>query len=101
MGPCLVTPDELDASNLRMTASINGEVWSEGSTSDMYWSWSRIIEYISAFETLYPGDFIGSGTVPDGCGDELNRWIQPGDVIELEVEGIGILRNQVVREEDE
>jgi 2-keto-4-pentenoate hydratase/2-oxohepta-3-ene-1,7-dioic acid hydratase in catechol pathway len=100
MGPCLVTPDELDASNLRMTASINGEVWSEGCTADMHWSWPRIIEYISKSETLYPGDFIGSGTVPNGCGAELDRWIQPGDVIELEVEGIGILRNQVIREED-
>lgn len=97
MGPCLVTPDELDVRDLKMTARINGEVWSEGNASAMYWSWARIIEYISASETLYPGDFIGSGTVPNGCGAELNRWIQPGDVIELEVEGIGVLRNKVVR----
>jgi len=101
MGPCLVTPDELDVSNLRMTARINGEVWSEGNTADMYWSWARIIEYISASETLYPGDFIGSGTVPNGCGAELDRWIQPGDVVELEAEGIGVLRNPVVKEDDE
>ena len=67
----------------------------------MYWSWTRIIEYISVSETLYPGDFIGSGTVPTGYGAELDRWIQPGDVVELEVEGIGILRNQVIKEEDE
>jgi len=52
MGPCLVTPDELDVSNLRMIARINGEVWSEGNTADMYWSWPKIIEYISASETL-------------------------------------------------
>jgi len=97
MGPCLVTPDELDVSNLKMTGRVNGEVWSEGNTSDMYHSFPKIIEYISASETLYPGDFIGSGTVGTGCGVELNRWIQPGDVIEFEVEGIGILSNKVVK----
>ena len=46
-------------------------------------------------ETLYPGDFLGSGTVEKGCGGEIGRWLQPGDVIELEVEGIGVLRNRV------
>ena len=97
MGPCLVTPDELDISDLKMIARINGEIWSEGSTSDMYWGFPKIIEYISRSETLYPGDFIASGTVANGCGDELDRWIQPGDIIELEVEGIGILRNTVTK----
>ncbi len=95
MGPCVVTPDELDAGNLAMQARINGEVWSEGNSSDMYWSFPQIIEFISRSETLYPGDFIGSGTIAYGCGDELERWIQRGDVVELEVEGIGILRNTV------
>ena len=95
MGPCVVTPDELDASELRMQARINGKVWSEGNSSDMYWTFDQIIEYVSRHETLYPGDFIGSGTVAFGCGDELDRWIQKGDVIELEVEGIGILRNSI------
>ena len=73
-------------------------MWSRGNTSDMYWSFPKIIEYISASETLYPGDFIGSGTVAYGCGDELDRYLKPGDVVELEVEGIGVLRNPVVRE---
>ena len=95
MGPCLVTPDELDISDIKLSARINGETWSEGRSSDRYWSFAKTIEYISRSETLYPGDFIGSGTVANGCGDEMNRWIQPGDVIELEVEGIGILRNAV------
>ena len=95
MGPCLVTPDELDISDIKLIARINGETWSEGRSSDMYWNFAKIIEYISRSETLYPGDFIGSGTVANGCGDEMNRWIQPGDVIELEVEGIGVLRNPV------
>lgn len=95
MGPCLVTPDELDPSNLAMTAKINGETWSTGNTSDMYWSFEKIIEHVSQSETLHPGDFIGSGTIAFGCGDELERWLQPGDVIELEVEGIGVLRSTV------
>jgi len=94
-GPCMVTPDEIDPENLNMVARINGEVWSEGNSSDMYWSFAQIIEYISQSETLYPGDFIGSGTIAFGCGDELERWIQPGDVIELEVEDIGVLTNTV------
>jgi 2-keto-4-pentenoate hydratase/2-oxohepta-3-ene-1,7-dioic acid hydratase in catechol pathway len=98
MGPCLVTPDELDVNNLRMTARVNGETWSEGNTSDMYYSFPQIIVHISASETLYPGDFIGSGTPEGGCGFELDRWLQPGDVVELEVEGIGTLRNRVIKE---
>ncbi len=95
MGPCLVTPDEVDPGNLRMLARVNGEVWSDNNSGTAYWTWPQIIEFASMEETLYPGDFLGSGTVEHGCGMELNRWIQPGDVIELEVEGIGILRNRV------
>jgi 2-keto-4-pentenoate hydratase/2-oxohepta-3-ene-1,7-dioic acid hydratase in catechol pathway len=95
MGPCLVTPDEVDPKNLRMIARVNGEVWSDNSSGTAYWTWPQVIEFASMEETLYPGDFLGSGTVEGGCGMELNRWIQPGDTIELEVEGIGILRNRV------
>lgn len=95
MGPCMVTPDEIDPTNLRMVARINGEVWTDGNTSTMYWTWGELIEYASMDETLYPGDFLGSGTVAGGCGVDHGRWIQPGDVIELEVEGIGVLRNRV------
>ena len=95
MGPCLVTPDEVDPKNMRMIARINGEVWSDNNSGTSYWTWPQIIEFASMEETLYPGDFLGSGTVEGGCGLELNRWIQPGDVIELEVEGIGVLRNRV------
>lgn len=98
IGPYLVTADEIGSRDLKMVARINGEVWSEGWSSDMYWSFAQIIAYISKEETLYPGDFIGSGTVANGCGDELDRWIQPGDTVELEVEGIGILSNRIVRD---
>jgi 2-keto-4-pentenoate hydratase/2-oxohepta-3-ene-1,7-dioic acid hydratase in catechol pathway len=95
MGPCLVTPDEVDPKNLRMIARVNEEVWSDNNSGTAYWTWPQVIEFASMDETLYPGDFLGSGTVEGGCGMELNRWIKPGDVIELEVESIGTLRNRV------
>lgn len=99
LGPWLVTPDELDATNLDMEARINGEVWSRGNTSDMFHKFPDIIAYISQGETLYPGDVIGSGTVANGCGDEMERWIKPGDVVELEVEGLGVLRSTIGQKE--
>lgn len=97
LGPCLVTPDEFGESNHRMTATINGELWSEGWTNDMYYTFADLIAYVSESETLMPGDFLGSGACPTGCGLELDRWIQPGDTIELTVEGIGTLRNRVLK----
>ncbi|MFC2036121.1 fumarylacetoacetate hydrolase family protein [Chloroflexota bacterium] len=97
MGPCLVTPDEIDVNNLRMIARINGEVWSDGNSSTMNFNFPQLIAYLSKDDPIYPGEFIGSGTVGLGCGLELDRWLKPGDVIELEVEGIGILRNKVER----
>ncbi|MEW6666442.1 MAG: fumarylacetoacetate hydrolase family protein [Thermodesulfobacteriota bacterium] len=97
MGPCLVTPDEIDAENLNMTARINGEVWSEGNTRDMHFKFSQLIVHLSKDDPLHPGEFIGSGTVGFGSGMELNKWIRPGDIVELEVEGIGVLRNRVER----
>ena len=51
-------------------------------------------------ETIHPGELFGSGTVGGGCGLELDRWLKPGDVVELEIEGIGVLRNRVVKKED-
>jgi 2-keto-4-pentenoate hydratase/2-oxohepta-3-ene-1,7-dioic acid hydratase in catechol pathway len=101
MGPCLVTPDELaDPYDLTMTARVNGEEWSRGSTGEAYWKFEQLIAYISQDETLYPGDFIGSGTCSGeegmGCGLEQGRFLSAGDVVELEVEGIGVLRNRVV-----
>jgi 2-keto-4-pentenoate hydratase/2-oxohepta-3-ene-1,7-dioic acid hydratase in catechol pathway len=100
MGPCLATPEELpDPYNLLMTARVNGEEWSRAKTGEAYWRFDALIEHISRDETLYPGDFIGSGTASGalgmGCGLELGRFLSPGDVVELEVEGIGVLRNRV------
>lgn len=98
LGPCIVTTDEIaDANNLQMVARINGEVWSEGNSSNMYWSFAEIIEQLSNSETLYPGEVLGSGTVGTGCGLELGKYLQPGDVVELEIEGIGVLRNRIVK----
>jgi len=96
MGPWLVTRDEIgDGDNLDMVARINGEEWSRGNSSTMHHSFARIISHISRDETLYPGEFIGSGTVGGGCGLELGRFLNPGDVVELEIDGLGILRNRI------
>ena len=97
LGPYLVTPDEIgDPYNLRMTARINGELWSDGNSGTIHWKFEQMIEFLSKDDTIYPGDVIGSGTVGAGCGLELDRWVKRGDVIELEIEKIGVLRNRVV-----
>ncbi len=98
MGPCLVTADELDDPyNLTMIARVNGEEWGRGNSRDMRWQFEDVIAHISRSETLYPGEFLGSGTVGNGCGLEQLRYLKPGDVVELEVEQIGILRSRVVK----
>ena len=97
LGPYLVTPDEIgDPYNLRMTARINGDLWSDGNSGSIYWKFEQMIEFLSKDDTIYPGDVIGSGTVGTGCGLELDRWVKRGDVMELEIEKIGVLRNRVV-----
>jgi 2-keto-4-pentenoate hydratase/2-oxohepta-3-ene-1,7-dioic acid hydratase in catechol pathway len=102
IGPCLVTPDELpDPYELTMTARVNGVEWSRARSGEAYWRFEQLIEHISRDETLYPGDFIGSGTCSGadgmGCGLEQGRFLSPGDVVELEVERIGVLRNRVTK----
>ena len=102
MGPYLITPDEIpDPYRLTMTARVNGVEWSRGTSADMHYKFEDLIAYISQSETLYPGDFIGSGTCSGpqgrGCGLEMGRYLKPGDVVELEVDGLGVLRNRVVR----
>lgn len=97
MGPCLVTADELkDPYNLTMICRVNGEEWGRGSTSTMHWKFEDLIAHVSRSETIYPGEFFGSGTVGNGCGLEHMKFLKHGDVVELEVEGIGILRNRVL-----
>jgi 2-keto-4-pentenoate hydratase/2-oxohepta-3-ene-1,7-dioic acid hydratase in catechol pathway len=98
MGPCLVTADELDDPyNLTMIARVNGEEWARGNSGTMFWRFEDLIAHISRSETLFPGEFLGSGTVEGGCGLEHMRFLSDGDIVELEVANIGILRNRVVR----
>jgi 2-keto-4-pentenoate hydratase/2-oxohepta-3-ene-1,7-dioic acid hydratase in catechol pathway len=97
MGPCLVTADEIDPRRLTMTARVNGEEWGRGNSSEMGWTLEDCIAHVSRSETLVAGEFFGSGTVGNGCGLEHLRFVKSGDVVELEVEGIGILRNRVLR----
>ena len=97
-GPWIVTADELgDPYQLQMTARVNGEVWGGGSSSAMHHRFEDLIAFISQSETLHAGEIIGSGTVGTGCGLELGRFLQSGDVVELEIERIGVLRNRFVR----
>ena len=122
IGPWLVTPDELEKFkietdsenkyNLRMTAFHNGKQVSDGNMKDMNWSFAEIIERASYGVELIPGDVIGSGTVGSGCYLELNGtwaieakekneeftpiWIQTGDTMELEIEGLGRLKNRLI-----
>jgi fumarylacetoacetate (FAA) hydrolase len=97
LGPVVVTPDEFDGSGGTMVARVNGEERSRGELGDMQFSWAAIVEQAARNTKLLPGDVLGSGTVGSGCilehGD--GRWLQRGDVVELEVEGIGVLRNTV------
>ena len=97
IGPCIVTADAIDPYNLTMAVRVNGEERGRGNSGTMHWKFEDLIAHISQSETLYPGEFIGSGTVGGGCGLEIERYLEPNDVVELEVEGIGILRNRVVR----
>ena len=97
MGPWLVTPDEFDPATARMVARVNGEVWSDGQYSTVHWSFPQMLAHVSMDEAVYSGDVFGSGTVGFGCGLEHGRWLQPGNLVELEITGLGVLRNRLVR----
>jgi len=124
IGPILVTPDELEAYkvpakeghtgnsyNLTMICRVNGIEVSRGSMGDMDWTFAEIIERCAYGADILPGDVIGSGTVGTGCFLELNgtgllndpnykvQWLQPGDVVEMEIEGLGLLSNTIVAED--
>jgi 2-keto-4-pentenoate hydratase/2-oxohepta-3-ene-1,7-dioic acid hydratase in catechol pathway len=96
IGPCIATADEIDPRDLRMVARVNGEVWSEGNAGAAHWTVGQLVSHASMGESLHPGELFGTGTVGGGCGLELDRWIQPGDVVELEIQGIGVLRTRVL-----
>jgi len=97
LGPVLVTPDELGALRLAMVARVNGEERSRGDLGEIHWPWEELAAHAARNTRLVAGDVLGSGTVGTGCilehGD--GRWLRPGDVVELEIEGIGVLRNVV------
>ncbi len=98
LGPWLVTADEIaDPYDLTMVARVNGEEWSRGSSRDMRFRFEDFIEHVSTDERIRAGEFFGSGTVGSGCGLELGKFLNDGDVVELEVSGLGVLRNKVVR----
>ncbi len=110
-GPYFVTPDELSDKriargdrgsvyDLEMIGRLNGQERSRGNLKDITFTFAQMIERASADVWLYPGDVIGSGTVGTGCLLELTKgqgpWLQPGDVVELEIERLGIMRNEVM-----
>ncbi|MGE5250948.1 MAG: fumarylacetoacetate hydrolase family protein [Bacteroidota bacterium] len=107
LGPYLVTMDEFaeratdrpGVFDMEMIARVNGQEKSRGNLKDIFWSFGDLIARASESVELRPGEVIGSGTVGGGCLLELTKrqgpWLQPGDVVELEAEGIGILRNQI------
>jgi 2-keto-4-pentenoate hydratase/2-oxohepta-3-ene-1,7-dioic acid hydratase in catechol pathway len=100
LGPWIVTADEVDfGAPLELTTRVNGEVRQRDSTARLMFPFDSLIAYISTFATLMPGDVIVTGT-PTGAGSRFDppRWLVPGDIVEIDVPGIGILRNTVIDE---
>jgi len=99
IGPWIVTPDEIgDPYALRTQVTVNGDSWTEGHTSGMLFSFEELIASLSRSETIHAGEFIGSGTVENGCGIELQRFLEKGDYLSLEIERIGSLNCSVSSE---
>jgi len=80
---------------LKMAVRIDGEIWAESTPGPMQWTFPEAISYTSQDELLNVGEVLGSGTVNNGCGFEINRWITPGAVVELEADRIGVLRHHI------
>jgi len=101
MGPCIVTADEIkDPYDLDMCARINGEEWSRGNSGMMDHRFEDVLVHLSKNQTVFAGEIFGSGTVPTGCGLEHNRYLEDGDVIELEVAQLGILSIRIAKPDD-
>ncbi|MGB9185590.1 MAG: fumarylacetoacetate hydrolase family protein [Solirubrobacteraceae bacterium] len=102
IGPEVITADEIDVSDLQLTTTLNGEVMQSASTAQMIFDVPRTIEFLSTFTTLRLGDVIATGT-PGGVGFARQPpvWLTPGDLIEVEVEGLGRIANRVVAEQDQ
>jgi len=100
MGPWIVTPDEIvDVQALKVEVRVNGETRATSDTSGMLFSFEQILAVASQDETIHAGEVFGSGTVGNCCGLEIGRFLESGDIIELHVEKIGVLRNKVVRQD--
>ena len=98
MGPIITTADEIgNVYDLAMRARVNGETWCDNSSSTMNVRFEDMIAHISRGETLHPGEIICSGTVGMGCGMERGRYLEDGDVVELEIEMIGVLTSRLRR----
>jgi 2,4-didehydro-3-deoxy-L-rhamnonate hydrolase len=98
LGPYLVTRDEIkDPHNLRLWLKLNGEILQDGNTSDFIFNIPQVISYLSQFMSLMPGDVISTGT-PEGVGLGFDppRYLKPGDVMELGIEGLGVSRQEAV-----
>ena len=99
LGPEIVTADELPpgCEGLRLTTQVNGELRQDVNLSDMHWNVAQLIHLMSRIFTLYPGDLIGTGT-PAGCaaGFKPPKWLVPGDVVKVEIDGIGTLVNPII-----
>lgn len=98
LGPYILTADEVvHPVALKMEARVNGERWGGGNSNQMHHTFADILAHISASETVYAGEVIGSGTVGTGCGLEISKRLQDGDQFELEIENIGVLANRIVK----
>jgi 2-keto-4-pentenoate hydratase/2-oxohepta-3-ene-1,7-dioic acid hydratase in catechol pathway len=98
IGPCIVTADEIpDPYALDMIVRVNGEERGRGNSREMHWKYEDCIAFVSRNETVHPGELFCSGTVGNGSGLEIGHYVEPGEVVELEVEKIGVLRNRIVR----
>jgi len=98
LGPCIVTADEItDPYALEMIVRVNGEERGRGNSRDMHWTYEDCIAFVTRAETVHPGELFCSGTVGNGSGLETGRFLESGDVVELEVERIGVLRNRILR----
>lgn len=99
LGPCIATPDEIDLERARMRVRVNGELWGEDTPASMHHTFADMIAYVSRSQMLRAGEVLGSGTAAGGSGLELDRRLLEGDVVELEIDGIGVLRNPIGRKE--
>jgi 2-keto-4-pentenoate hydratase/2-oxohepta-3-ene-1,7-dioic acid hydratase in catechol pathway len=98
IGPCIVTADEIpDPYALEMIVRVDGEERGRGNSREMGWKYEDCIAFVARDETIHPGELFCSGTVGNGSGLEIGRYVEPGEVVELEVEKIGVLRNRIVR----